>query len=123
MPSLNYDATAHPLLDPAVLSLSGIVRQELNAVAEDMLKLPGTQYQDDDYNLAIRAVAYQMNYLVGMGTQGQVLSSTRIGEVMKFYRGRSGASSAVRPVSPFAKAIMNQLTGWAIGVRSARSDW
>lgn len=123
MTTLSYDATAHPLLDAAVLALSGPARQELNAVAEDMLKLPGTQYQDDNFNLAIRAVAFQMNYLIGMGTEGAVAATVRRGQRVTVYRGNTGRSSAVRQISPFAKAIMNQLVGWATGVRSCRSDW
>jgi len=123
MATLNYDATAHPLLDPQVLALSGSQLQELNAVAEDMLKLPGTGYLADNFSMAVRAVAYQMNYIVAMGTEGTVAASVRRGQRMTVYRGNTGRSSAVRQISPFAKAIMNQLVGWSTGVRSGRSDW
>ena len=97
MPQVTHDVSAHKALTAdakAVQSSDSERFQEENALAEDLLGLGGLSLSGRDAESALRAVAYQVNYLVAAGVDAALYVRTGDGDVKFDY-----ANSPLRPFS------------------------
>ena len=109
-----YDPTDHELLSPAAQRLGAPALAAQADAAESVLGRGGTLLADTDfedgtaeYDRAVLAVVYQVNYQLAAGVDAEVYGSEQRGDRQKSYRG--GVLNPFPVVSPRAQAIVNTL--------------
>lgn len=109
-----YDPAGHELLTPAAKRLDPTSLSAEADTAEDLLRrgssrLADTEFEPGtpDYKRAVRAVAYQVNYQVEAGVDGEVYGSGSRGGRQFGFRG--GVLNPMPVVSPRAQAIVDGL--------------
>lgn len=102
--AVRYDVSTHGLLSPDALALEEPEFTAQNELAETILGLNGTDFEDEDEETALLAVALQLNYQVEAGVEAFVLVSTSRGARSKTFRDVVG-------VHPQAATIVANLPG------------